>query len=230
MATLNRNDAIEGSLGAWKPQEPTYGIASDYDESLRDVLRSEGGYSNDAGDPGGPTKYGITIFDARMYWKPHATAADVRAMPLSVAKDIYAKKYWAKMRCDELPAGIDYAVFDYGVNSGVGRAAAVLRNVVRLPRGTAIDDTVISALARFNTVGVINDICDERIAFLRRLRTWSIFGRGWARRVAEVRAASIAMEHKAASRPQPPDVEPAPPDRLPWWMAFIRMFSKPSGR
>ena len=23
------------------------------------------------------------------------------------------------MRCDELPAGVDYAAFDYGVNSGI---------------------------------------------------------------------------------------------------------------
>src|SRR5258705_5153236 len=99
--------------------------ASSYDEALRRVIVHEGGYSNHPTDPGGPTNWGITIHDARAYWKTEATAADVRSMPVEVAKDIYRSKYWDAMRCDDLPAGVDYAVFDYGVNSGIGRAVRV---------------------------------------------------------------------------------------------------------
>ena len=97
--------------------------ASSYDEALRRVLVHEGGYSNHPSDPGGPTNWGITIHDARAYWKKEATTADVRSMPVHVAKDIYRSKYWDAMCCDNLPAGVDYALFDYGVNSGIARAA-----------------------------------------------------------------------------------------------------------
>ena len=53
-------------------------------------------------------------------------------MPIEVAKRIYRSKYWNATRCDDLPAGVDYAVFDYAVNSGVGRAGKVLRRLVGL--------------------------------------------------------------------------------------------------
>ena len=97
--------------------------ASTYDEALRRLLAHEGGYTNHPSDPGGPTNFGITIYDYRKYVKPNATAADVRAMKLDEAKAIYRTKYWAAQRCDELPAGVDYSIFDYGVNSGIGPAA-----------------------------------------------------------------------------------------------------------
>ena len=105
-------------------------VKQTYEAAITRVFADEGGYTNDAADPGGPTNWGITIFDARMYWKPGATAADVRAMPKSVAEQIYRDKYAAVVQYDLLPAGVDYAVLDYGINSGVGRAAKVLQRLV----------------------------------------------------------------------------------------------------
>ena len=106
--------------------------ASTYDEALRRLLAHEGGYVNHPSDPGGPTNFGITLADYRRYRKPDATVADVRAMKVDEAKAIYRAKYWNAQRCDELPAGVDYSIFDYGVNSGVGRSGKVLRRVVGL--------------------------------------------------------------------------------------------------
>src|SRR3977135_128917 len=101
--------------------------ASSYDEALKRLLAHEGGYSNHPSDPGGPTRWGITICDYRKYVNPRATAEDIRTMPLASAKRLYRERYWNAMRCDELPAGIDYCVFDYAVNSGTGRAPKVLQ-------------------------------------------------------------------------------------------------------
>jgi lysozyme family protein len=172
--------------------------ASSYDEALRRLLVHEGGYSNHPSDPGGPTNWGITIHDYRKYVKPNATAADVRGMPVEVAKRIYRSKYWNAMRCDELPAGVDYAVFDYGVNSGIGRAGKVLRRLVGLAGNSgAVTDEVIAAVRRRQPRPLVEAICDERLAFLRRLRTWPVFGNGWGRRVREVRAAALAMAGKS---------------------------------
>ena len=53
------------------------------------------------------------------------SAADIRSMPLASAQRIYREHYWATMHCDELPAGLDYCVFDYAVNSGTARAPKV---------------------------------------------------------------------------------------------------------
>ncbi len=175
--------------------------ASSYNEALRRLLVHEGGYSNHPSDPGGPTNFGITIFDYRKYVKPDATAADVRAMKLDEAKTIYRAKYWDAQRCDELPAGVDYAVFDYGVNSGIGRSGKVLRRVLGLSDNTSVvNDAVVAAARAIDAKALIVAICDERLRFLQSLRTWDVFGAGWGRRVAEVKQVALAL---AAGAPAP---------------------------
>lgn len=178
-------------------------MKENYDRCLAEVLEQEGGYSNDPGDPGGPTKYGITIWDARMYWKHDATAADVRAMPLDVAKQIYKSKYWDAIHGDDLPGGVDLAVFDYGVNSGIHRAAMVLQRLIGVPDDGVIGPITLAAVSTRDPANLAASICDERIAFLQRLGTWHLFGRGWGRRVAEVKALALKM-----AVPQPAPAQP----------------------
>jgi len=177
-----------------------------YDESLKAVLEWEGGYTNDAADPGGPTNWGITIFDARMYWKADATAQDVRQMPLSVAKDIYQSKYWDALRCDEMPPGVDYCVFDYGVNSGISRSAKVLQRLLGVAVDGRIGNETLEALQSADPKRIIGDMCDERLAFLQQLRTWPTFGNGWGRRVRGVRTISLNMVNKYPNKPRPKSV------------------------
>src|SRR5439155_14379719 len=64
-------------------------MQSTYETCLALLLAHEGGYTNHPSDPGGPTNFGITIYDYRKYVKPNAAAADVRAMKLDEAKAIY---------------------------------------------------------------------------------------------------------------------------------------------
>lgn len=173
--------------------------AESYDAALTRLLRDEGGYTDHPSDPGGPTNFGITLADARRYWKGNATADDVRALPQSVARKIYREHYWNALRCDELPAGVDYAVFDYGVNSGIGRAGKVLRRVLTLSdRASAVSDDVIAAARAAVARDVVTAICTERLAFLKSLKTFPVFGRGWTARVSGVRAAALAMAERRA--------------------------------
>lgn len=184
--------------------------AINYDESLRRLLADEGGYTNHPSDPGGPTNFGITIADYRKYVRPGATAADVRAMKLSEAKQIYRAKYWDAQSCDKLPSGVDYAIFDYGVNSGIGRSGKVLRRVLGLPDNTSVVTAdVIAAAIRRDPRALAAAICDERLAFLQRLKTWPTFGKGWGRRVVGVKAASFKMIERQPTLVEPRAV-PAP--------------------
>lgn len=170
--------------------------AQNYDEALRRLLVHEGGYSNDPGDPGGPTKYGITIIDYRKYINPRGTANDVKNMTVDQAKIIYRAHYANPLHFDDLPSGVDYAVFDYGVNSGISRAAKVLQRLVGAGVDGVIGNETLTKTAKRNPKQLINAICDERLRFLQGLSTWRIFGKGWGRRVSEVRAAALAMADK----------------------------------
>lgn len=158
--------------------------ASNRDASISKTLTYEGGYTNHPSDPGGPTNWGITIADARMYWKKDATAADVKAMPKSVAIEIYRSKYWAKMGCDARPDGVDLVEFDFGVNSGVSRSLKYR-----------------AAMPKLDPVAYVKEFCKRRSSFLRGLKTFSVFGKGWSRRVADVEATGVKMALKAAGKP-----------------------------
>lgn len=157
----------------------------------------EGGYSNDAHDPGGPTKYGITITDARLYWKKDATAQDVKDMPIGVAISIYVVRYWNIARLDEVPAGPDFATFDYNVNSGVSRGVKALQKAVGVPQDGKVGDATIAAAVKADPVSVVKAICAARLSFLHGLTNWRYFGGGWGKRVANVEARGVKMALQA---------------------------------
>lgn len=145
-------------------------------------------------DPGGPTKYGITLADARLHWKSNATAQDVHDMPMLVALGIYKSKYWDAMWADQLPSGVDGVVTDYGVNSGIGRSGKVLRRVLGLPDNTSkITAEVIAAVAKRDAKAIINAISDERLKFLATLAIYPTYKGGWVKRVNSERAIGTAL-------------------------------------
>lgn len=155
-------------------------MKQNFNFAIKELLKSEGGYSNHPDDKGGPTNFGITITDYRLYIKRSGTSEDVRNMTQQQAIDIYKSKYWDALDCDNLPSGLDYCVFDYGVNSGVARAKKVLLSFENIK----------------DTKKLINLICDERLSFMKRIRggkDWSVFGKGWSSRVARVRNDSLSL-------------------------------------
>ena len=151
-------------------------MKSNFNDCLNRLLKDEGGYNNNPQDPGGPTNFGITLGDYRKYIKADGTAFDVKNMTVAQASVIYKERYWDALGCDNLPSGVDYTCFDYGVNSGIGRPQRDLTKFKNLT-GTKL----------------INAINDERMAFLQALNTYPVFGKGWSARVARVRAHSIDL-------------------------------------
>jgi lysozyme family protein len=192
-----------------------------YREALAAVLVHEGGYSNHPDDPGGATNWGITIADARTYWKANATATDVKRMPVEVAYDIYRKRYADVLRYDDLPAGVDYAVLDYGINSGVSRSAKVLQRILKVePVDGKIGLVTLTAASKADAEKLIRSIYKERLAFLKRLKTWPTFGVGWARRCKGGLALALDLAKRYPAKPKvtaprpnlaPKDVAPIDP-------------------
>ena len=161
--------------------------ASNFRASLSLVLAHEGGYVNHPKDPGGATNQGITqkVYDA--YRRYHGLKPQsVRDIRDSEVSDIYNKNYWRLVRGDSLPCGMDYAVFDFAVNSGVSRAIKYLQRLV----GVADDGVIgyvtlaaVEAAVKANEEATIAQYCANRMAFLRSLGTFATFGKGWTRRV-----------------------------------------------
>ncbi len=94
---------------------------SNFDDAFKYTVGNEGGYTNDKYDSGGPTNWGITQHDYAVFKGRPVSAADVKAMPISDAKTIYAKSYWLPVAADKLiNSGVATCMFDIGVVRGIG--------------------------------------------------------------------------------------------------------------
>lgn len=161
-----------------------------FNEALARVLRHEGGKVDDPRDPGGRTNQGVIqrVYDGyrkRKGQKPR----DVWLMDARERNEIYRVQYWNAVRGDELPAGVDYVVFDGAVNSGPMQSVKWLQRALRM---NAVDghigEATLQAVANHpDHDRLIADICDRRMAFLKALKHWPTYGRGWSRRVDDMR-------------------------------------------
>lgn len=183
----------------------------------RMIKRYEGGYGWNKKDPGGPTNFGITCFDLAQHmgqkmdsmsrWAPI-----VKAMTLATAEQIYANKYAKALRYDELPAGPDACMMDYGVNSGTSRAVLSARAILNIKGGGAMDQALLDAIKKVDPQVFIKAMCAERLGFMHRIRggsAWAEFGAGWGSRVADLQKYSLHLTQSgatAATAPVAPDL------------------------
>jgi lysozyme family protein len=175
----------------------------------RIITKYEGGYGWDKGDPGGPTKYGITCYDLAEHRHQKMTSMSawvklVQGMTLSEADDIYATKYALGVRYNDLPLGIDACLLDYGINSGVSRPINVARALMRV-KGSGMDQTLLDAIKKANVEKFIDDMDAERLAFMHAIKggaMWAKFGHGWGTRVNDLTAYSKHLAHPV-SVPEP---------------------------
>jgi len=188
-------------------------MIENFHNSLRWVLEHEGGYVNHPDDPGGATNRGVTqrVYDGYRKRKQKPTQS-VLEITSDEVTDIYRRQYWSAVRGDELPAGLDYCVFDFAVNSGPRRAIQFMQRELGVSDDGIIGEITMGEIDRLsptNVGHVCSAICTDRLAWLKRLRHWSTFGRGWTRRVEDVRKRSVALADKVR-----PPVEVDPGDYL----------------
>lgn len=180
-------------------------MEGNFDRALSLVLKHEGGFVQHKDDPGGATNRGITLATYRRFRKSPVSVEDLRAISNEEVWQIYRQFYWDVIRGDDLPSGIDYAVFDFGVNSGPGRAARFLQRIAGVSQDGVIGPITLAAVRALPPEQLITTLCNERLSFLKRLPTWHVFGKGWGRRVEDVRREALTMaETPAASDSEEP--------------------------
>lgn len=168
-------------------------MKDNFDKCFARVLQEEGGYVNDPRDPGGRTNMGVTQRNWEAYLMRSVSETEMRKLTAEQVKPFYKKQYWDKIKGDELPPGVDYAVFDLAVNSGVSRAAKCLQEIVGTPVDGVIGLRTLAAVAAHTPRQIIDALCDARLQFLRKLATFETYGKGWTLRVGRVKTQADAM-------------------------------------
>jgi len=170
-------------------------MQSNFENCLKLMLAHEGGYVNHPQDPGGMTNLGVT---KRVWeeWVGHdVDEKQMRALTPETVAPLYKRKYWDAVRADELVAGVDYCVFDVAVNSGPGRAIKFLQSCVGTTPDGGFGPATLAAVkkAEEDPARLIELYCAKRLEFLQSLKTFETFGKGWSRRVQEVKDKALKM-------------------------------------
>ena len=151
-----------------------------FDDAFTRLLGSEGGYSDHKADPGGKTQFGITERVARA----HGFTGDMRALTRDEAKRIYRTDYWEPVRADELPPPVRYDVFDGAVNSGVKQSVKWLQRAAGVTDDGVIGPKTLAAIHAMPPDRVAKSYNGQRLRFMKDLKNWPSFSRGWAERIA----------------------------------------------
>jgi lysozyme family protein len=168
---------------------------SNFDECVELMLAHEGGFVNHPQDPGGMTNLGVTKRVWEEWMGRPVTEKEMRALTPIMVKPLYKRKYWDAVRADDLVAGVDYVVFDVAVNSGPGRAIKFLQSAVGVTADGGFGPATLAAVkeAEKDPARLIELYCAKRLEFLQSLRTFETFGKGWSRRVSEVKDKALKM-------------------------------------
>lgn len=168
---------------------------ADFDRAQAKVEEYEGGWSNHKADPGGMTKWGVTLGTLKRLWRDftgdgRVDAADLRAMTPAQAREIYLNEYWRKSGCDMLPGPLAFLVHDSAVNQGPKRAGTCLQLALGMT-GRDVDGaigpkTAGRAIAHFrrDPLGLLVEFQARRLVHYGGLRIFATFGLGWSRRAA----------------------------------------------
>jgi len=95
--------------------------------------------------------------------------------------------------CEDMPAGVDYCVFDAAVNSGASPSVKFVQRALDVVIDWVIGPQTLGAIRQRDTEELIEQICEERLQFLQSLRTWPTFGNGWSNRVTSVQQNALKM-------------------------------------
>lgn len=161
-------------------------MKENFDQALALVLKSEGGYVNHPADPGGETNLGVT----RRVWESYVgracTPGEMKTLTPAMVAPLYKQNYWNVMACDSLPAGVDYAAFDFAVNTGPQQAKKTLQRALGVNPDGAIGPKTLEAINAANGAVLLKAFSAEKEKFYRGLSTFGTFGKGWMNRIAHV--------------------------------------------
>jgi len=172
-------------------------MKENFDASFARIIKSEGGYVNDPADRGGETNLGVTIGAWGAYLNRAIQPGEMKALTVDTVKPFYRSMYWDKVKGDDLPVGVDYCIFDFAVNAGVGRAAKFLQRAVGALDDGAIGPGTLALVAKTTPGKLLENFAEQKEAFYNSLAeknpTQKKFLKGWMARVDHVQTAATSM-------------------------------------
>jgi len=169
-------------------------MASNFQECLDLVLKSEGGWTGPQGlkgDPGGETNLGVT----KRVWIEYVghPVESLKKLTKEDVAPLYELKYWRPCYCEVLPRGLDFVVFSMGVNAGPGRSVKLLQSAIGCVPDGVIGPRTRELISSSNGADIIKKFSTSRREYYQSLKTFPIFGKGWLIRVDREEQEALEM-------------------------------------
>jgi lysozyme family protein len=175
-------------------------MKDNFEASLTLVLKSEGGFTTDTYDNGnklpdgraGSTNLGVTQANWEAFVGHPVTWDNMKALTTETVAPFYKRKYWDVAHCDELPQGLDYLVFDFAVNAGVGRSIKTLQTAIGVTADGSLGPLSLSAINNLDPKLLIERFTDAKEKFYKALNN-PTYEKGWLARTAQVEKSALLM-------------------------------------
>ncbi len=166
--------------------------------SLKVVRRWEGGLVDHPSDPGGITKWGISLRFLRairidINGDGVIDGKDIRSLTEEQVTKLYHDHFWSKCYCDFLPVGVDLAAFDCGVNQGSGRAKRLLQKALKVKVDGKVGPITLAAVDKADPVELLGEFMVRRALHYSGLLNMAVFGLGWFRRLFDIYRCAVAV-------------------------------------
>ena len=167
-----------------------------FDICLERVLKHEGGFVHDLFDSGGITNMGVTKRVWEEFVGHPVSEADMRSLTVEKVSKLYKQRYWDRVQADKLPKGVDYVVFDFAINAGVGRAVKTLQSTVGSSPDGVIGNQTLARVNAMDAKELVSQYSDARTDFYQgivaRKPDQARFIRGWLNRVNDAKVSALA--------------------------------------
>lgn len=177
---------------------------ANFNLAIGHVLEHEGGYVNHPSDPGGATKYGISLrylqkrgdklgdFDG----DGDIDVDDIRSMTVPMAKATYEAGFWVPNKLGEVKSQMAATkIFDMCVNMGSKQAWKIAQRAVSAMGTPLIDDGVVGPQT-LQAINNLNHFDYDLVISIRELQR--SFYTGIMKRKPKLQAFSLGWYRRAA--------------------------------
>jgi len=175
-------------------------MKDNWDRCFALMLKQEGGYTEDPNDRGnllpdgrmGATNFGVTQANWEKWVGHQVTKSDMKKLTISDVQPFYKKWYWDKVLGDDLPHGVDFSVFDFGVNAGISRSVIRLQQIVDSVPDGVMGPKTLAAVLKTSPRYVVERFEELRKSYYRGINN-PRYEKGWLNRTKDVADLSLSM-------------------------------------
>lgn len=167
----------------------------EFDKYFEVIIEHEGGLSDHPNDPGGVTKYGISLLflkglniqDGDIDHDGDIDKDDIKVLTVEDSKELYKKFFWDPLHLEAINSEeLKLHIFDHGVNAGARTAVKLLQRILQTD-----DDGVIGKETTKKTNAFEGDLIEEYkkarvnyyLSIIEKNPKLAVFKKGWLNRV-----------------------------------------------